>query len=1067
VDQLQAALDCLSSANSGAEFSALLRFLGFSAPALPLDTKAITELELPLCVRSASVASATGCLRALIVECDSDITTRELLQHTALRLSRKVPHLKWLAISRNAAGGDLGVACWDAAGSIPRVVALVISGQRVLASDAETLCALAAAQSTSDILTHARWIELLGRQAITRRFFRTLSEVVENLACSLPAALKPADRRELSLLLVSRLLFLAFVETKGWLAGDFDFLSNSFARCSVASGGFHRHVLEPLFFGTLNTRYSARAARARSFGRIPFLNGGLFTRTPLEKQTRGVNFTDDAVSEMFDRLLTSFRFSAREDSAHWSETAVDPEILGKAFEALMAATERRTSGAFYTPQRLVEHVTESALVAALSPSVAREILRSLLASGEIPDPAERSRVLSLVEGLRVLDPACGSGAFLVHALERLAELRLRLGEIGSISTIRRRTLTSSIFGVDVNPMATWLCQLRLWLAILIDSIDPDPMRATPLPNLDRQIRVGDSLAGGSFAIGSDPMRGHRLASLRARYIRAIGPRKKTLSSQLDREERAEALRTIDRTLAHLRSERREALLAARTRDLFGERMPATGVALDRLRVLKSAQRSAEDRQRRLKSGAALPFAFDVHFADVSAAGGFDVIVGNPPWVRIHNITPAFRRSLHREFATLRNGGWREGAALAGSGHAFASQVDLAALFVERSISLLRDEGSLALLLPAKLWGSLSGGGVRETVRAKLDIVALEDISESRSGFDAAVYPSLLVGRRRMAREPKPKSSFAAAVFRYGSAVQWELDPERLPLDGSSGSPWLLIPDDVRHAFDRIADAGTPLALSRFGRPLLGVKTGCNAAYVIRETSRNNGAVSVAAGERTGMVEAALLRPMIRGETATAWRLTPNAERILFTHDKTGAPLRRLPPNSASWLKAWRPELEARTDCRGSATWWSLYRTEGADPTQPRVVWGDFGKTPRALVLDAGDDAVPINSCYVARCPTREDALALCALLNGPLLAAWLNTIAEPARGGYRRYMAWTVALMPLPKDWPRARDELYPLAERALSGKPPTPHDLLCAALRAYRLRGDNVEALLSWSCRT
>jgi hypothetical protein len=826
-------------------------------------------------------------------------------------------------------------------------------------------------------------------------------------------------------------------------------------------------VLQPLFFGTLNTRFSKRATRARAFGRIPFLNGGLFTRTALERRARGVSFSDDAISEIFERLLTSFRFSAREDSANWSETAVDPEILGKAFEALMAATERKTTGAFYTPQRLVEHVTESALVAALSPGVARDILRELLAKGELPDAGERSRVLSLVQALRVLDPACGSGAFLVHALERLAELRVRLGEIGSASAIRRRTLTASIFGVDINPMATWLCQLRLWLAILIDSIDPDPMKATPLPNLDRQIRVGDSLAGGSFVIGTDPTRGRRLASLRNRYIRAIGPRKKTLSAQLDREERFEALAAIARTLAHFRGERREALLAARTRDLFGERPAASGVTLERLRVLKAAQRSAEDRSRRLKAGAALPFAFDIHFADVASAGGFDVVVGNPPWVRIHNVTPAARRSLHREFATLRNGGWREGAALAGSGHAFASQVDLAALFVERSISLLHDSGSLALLLPAKLWGSLSGGGVRELIRAKLDIVALEDMTESRSGFDAAVYPSLLVGRRRLAREPLPKSIFAAAVFRNGSAVQWELEARRLALDETPGSPWLLLPDDVRLAFDRVTVAGVPFAHSRFGRPLLGVKTGCNAAYVIRELSRHNGTVSVVAGERTGSLEADVVRPVIRGETATAWRLAQNAERILFTHGRTGAPLHKLPPHSADWLKAWRSDLEARTDCRGSAAWWSLYRTEGADPAQPRVVWGDFGKTPRALVLEAGDDAVPINSCYVARCPTREDALALAALLNGPLVAAWLNSIAEPARGGYRRYLAWTVALLPLPEDWPRARDELYPLAEQAISGKAPTPHELLGAALRAYRLRRDNVEALLSWSCRT
>src|SRR5207248_1820256 len=107
---------------------------------------------------------------------------------------------------------------------------------------------------------------------------------------------------------------------------------------------------------------------------IPFLNGGLFTRSPLERTAGAALFSDDALGEVFSALLTRYRFSAREESGDWSETAVDPEILGKAFEALMEASDRKTSGAFYTPQRLVAHATESALVAALAPEIDREML---------------------------------------------------------------------------------------------------------------------------------------------------------------------------------------------------------------------------------------------------------------------------------------------------------------------------------------------------------------------------------------------------------------------------------------------------------------------------------------------------------------------------------------------------------------------------------------------------------------------------------------------------------------------------------------------------------------------
>jgi hypothetical protein len=143
----------------------------------------------------------------------------------------------------------------------------------------------------------------------------------------------------------------------------------------------------------------------------------------------------------------------------------------------------------------------------------------------------------------------------------------------------------------------------------------------------------------------------------------------------------------------------------------------------------------------------------------------------------------------------------------------------------------------------------------------------------------------------------------------------------------------------------------------------------------------------------------------------------------------------------------------------------LFRTDAADCTRTRVVWSDFGRAPRAAVLAAGDATVPLNSCYVMACDDATDALALAALLNGPVAAAWLNAIAEPARGGWHRYLAWTVELLPLPRDWPRARALLAPIAERALLGQPPTTEELLAASCHAYRLRREDVAPLVAW-CR-
>src|SRR6185436_14655249 len=128
----------------------------------------------------------------------------------------------------------------------------------------------------------------------------------------------------------------------------------------------------PLFFGTLNTPVARRARRARAFGRVPFLNGGLFTLTPPEQQLRALRFDDESLGRFFGELFSRYRFTAREETSSFEEAAIDPEMLGRTFECLMAADSRRASGAFYTPHELVEHVTECGLEAVLAGAVGDE-----------------------------------------------------------------------------------------------------------------------------------------------------------------------------------------------------------------------------------------------------------------------------------------------------------------------------------------------------------------------------------------------------------------------------------------------------------------------------------------------------------------------------------------------------------------------------------------------------------------------------------------------------------------------------------------------------------------------
>jgi hypothetical protein len=278
---------------------------------------------------------------------------------------------------------------------------------------------------------------------------------------------------------------------------------------------------------------------------------------------------------------------------------------------------------------------------------------------------------------------------------------------------------------------------------------------TPLPNLDRNVRVGDALSGAGFDtdatpehdVGTDRQAGRSIATLRVRYAGASGVRKQTVARTLERAERAHGIAAGRRRLARITRERYETLVACRSPDLFGAPAPTPRRTRARLRVLRRMARELRMQLRALENGGALPFAFGTGFADAGAEGGFDAVLGNPPWVRPHALSASLRIRLRESFRVASDAAWARGAAVARAGGGFGGQVDLAALFVERGLSLCRVGGVLAFLLPAKLWRSLAGGGVRHLLTQECEILALEDWSAAGRTFDATVYPSLLVGRR--------------------------------------------------------------------------------------------------------------------------------------------------------------------------------------------------------------------------------------------------------------------------------------------------------------------------------
>lgn len=1036
----------------------LLRALHFAHTPLPLDSQLRNALGLQTLLTRTQLFPGTGPLRALLGVIRDPLDPRDAVRRTVLALDTHAAGSAWLLCALHAPSHSLTLAVGSRTGTrnnAPHIAALHIDTRHVRDSDADTLRSLAATPHDTPLLTYARWRDILGRDALSNRFYRALDTHVQALASSalVPPAhrISSADRHTLALICVSRLLFLGFLEAKGWLDHERGFLLRECTRALERGGMLHRTWLAPLFFGTLNTPVRQRAPAARTFGRVPFLNGGLFAHTPLERQHRAVQLHDDAIVGVISELIDRYHFTAREGATDWSEAAIDPEMLGRAFESLMAPSERRGSGTYYTPPSLVDTVVTRALDAL---------------ADSTPLPHERfARRLRIAE-LRVLDPACGSGAFLVRVLDILTDMLRDAGDSRAPHTIRRDVLATSIFGVDVNPMAVWLCELRLWLAVVIDCDITDPLAVPPLPNLDHHVRVGNALTGGDFQFV--PPSARRLEQLRARYATASGARKLQAARALDQEERARAVAELARAIAHHRRSRATLVNHLRTRDLFGERQRPSALDRARLSQWRTAERDGHIAMRRLLLGGALPFRFASHFTDVGVTGGFDLVVGNPPWVRPHSLPTAERTALKRAFHTMREPSWRAGAERSGANTGFGAQADIAAAFIERSIALTRDQGVCALLVPAKLWRTLAGGGIRRHLLTHTALHRIIDWSDASPLFDAATYPSLIIAAKHTAKSAathtvthlREHHGVHIHAMRRSGELTFSLPQQLLPMGNDHAAPWILVPPPVRTAFDALTTAGTPLADAGFGRPLLGVKCGVNDAFLVAATEDHDDRAHIASGDHTGTIERTLLRPALAGHMVG--RNTPPTS-IIWTHDHTGSPLRSLPPLTNRWLHHWRPQLEHRRDATHRLPWWTLFRTNSASSQHPRVVWADFGQQLRSCVLEAGDPTVPLNTCYVLRMPTLDDAYAMHAWLSAPVCDAWMHIIAEPARGGWRRFLGWTIASLPVPRHWPRARTLLAPIGRRIGTDHAPSPDEHHHAAADAIGLPRKQLAPLLQW----
>lgn len=427
--------------------------------------------------------------------------------------------------------------------------------------------------------------------------------------------------------MMGRIVFLYFLQSKGWLAGNLHYMHDLFYDASEeVKGDFLDKVLEPMFFGLLNTRPEDRSSAPLVNGvgvkyipnadEIPYLNGGLFQQEKID-EVESV-FPAGMFQSLFD-FFDSYNFTIDENDPNDAEVGVDPEMLGKIFENLLE--DNKDKGAFYTPKEIVRYMCQESLTAYLQTGIddaeVKEHIANFVKTNDVEELGGASSELAMsidqkLIDVKICDPAIGSGAFPMGLLRELYACRksIEIFEEDNAADIKRHIIQNNIYGVDIEKGAVDIARLRFWLALIIDEKDP-----MPLPNLDFKIMQGNSLLESYKGVDLD---------VTSKKLKTGKDTKKTRGVLSLGFEETDVQKIIQDLVKSYFSITDHTLRAQR-------RQQIDKYVKDYIKVCAEGNHEVQDAVDELEIPNDQFFLWHTYFADVFEKGGFDIVIGNPPY----------------------------------------------------------------------------------------------------------------------------------------------------------------------------------------------------------------------------------------------------------------------------------------------------------------------------------------------------------------------------------------------------------------------------------------------------
>jgi type I restriction-modification system DNA methylase subunit len=793
-------------------------------------------------------------------------------------------------------------------------------------------------------------------EVVSKKFFENYAKVFEKVESLIQGIKEPEQKRLFTQKLFNRLMFIAFIQKKGWLKfnGHTDYLSTLWKDYqqdnSIPNKNFYRDRLSLVFFSGLNNPQESNVIdinggnRLQKFiGTVPYLNGGLFEREE-DDQNGKIVVPDECLDTILHNLFNRFNFTVTESTPLDLEVAVDPEMLGKVFEELVTA--RHESGSYYTPKPIVSFMCRQALKGYLQSQLPGELTTAIEQFVEEHNPDELRNPESVLEALgrvRVCDPACGSGAYLLGMLHELLDLRHSLSAtcgLDSKKTVYEHKLEiieNNLYGVDIDVFAVNIARLRLWLSLAVEYEGDNP---PPLPNLKFKIEVGDSLiAPNPKGIGAfrDELV-HQYREAKSRYMRAHQKQEK---------------QTLEDKINDLKKQ--ISLLTYGSSQIQG-------------------------------------FDWAVEFAEVFLDGGFDIQVANPPYVRQELITH-LKPTLKEVYSAV-----------------YTGTSDLYCFFYARALQLLRPGGMLAFISSNKWFRANYGSKLKQHIAETCKVHSITDFGELPVFQSAATFPMIFIAQTG-------KTTDNLSIFTRVKSLKspypdvLELIHENgqvLPPDAIKGSNWTLTDAISANRLRKMESAGISLEQYVNGQIYYGVKTGLNRAFVINGAERLK---LITQDPKSGEI----IKPLIIGDNVRKWQNNYQDKWLIFT--RRGIDINSYPAIKA-YLIQWQTQLEPKPrDWSKSKKWlgrksgsykWYEIQDDVAYYTafeKPKIVFPEICKEPRFAFDDTSVFTnnkafiIPLKDLYLLgvlnSSPAWEYTKSICAALGdedkgGRLMLQWVN-----------------------------------------------------------------------------